>query len=598
MYNDMTKLQSVAAWLSQEKSYRPTADSSAIALHKLTHVMVSHLALDKQAAEEIVQSLSTENMVHYSPETKRIEVHPTYNPACSLAIQNLLAREKVDCSVTKEVKRHLQGPKSKKKQSKAKERKQKGEEISSIRQKKVTPSSAPTTRTQTGKRPLECIREETGSQPSNKKVSRSNTASVAGNGFSHSKPEKFEGNGIHMATSSQLQPKVSPPPPVIHKDSNVHVKKKWTSLGVSDWMSKHSSRQPKGVEEHCLKKIAEVLQQQLGLQLKEAKTLTMEMLTRDLIKYSKSEMRYVPNSEPLNVALLLEHDRKSILNDTQVESFFGKLIKATKPTSITGCTNSVQVAKNVNVTYTYTADAKEVNKWLGEKLGDASFKESHATGDSNVHFVGLDVEKKPVFKVKDARSPPATIQIAYSNDVLVFHAYHCNEFPERLRNVLENTSVVKAGVGIGADARALLIDCGVKIRGAVDLEQAACQLEFAKEGCGLKKLSQVFLPWFSLSWKEKGTTLSNWETPLSRKQLHYAVFDAWLSGSLCRSMVYRLEKGLLPSEEDFEEPFRIEREIFNLSEVCSTMLLDDHTLWLFSRRQKFKLDDMRSNNLL
>jgi hypothetical protein len=47
------------------------------------------------------------------------------------------------------------------------------------------------------------------------------------------------------------------------------------------------------------------------------------------------------------------------------------------------------------------------------------------------------------------------------------------EFPSKLRDVLEDRSIIKAGVGIGGDAKKLWRDYGVSLLGAVELSLLA-----------------------------------------------------------------------------------------------------------------------------
>lgn len=46
-------------------------------------------------------------------------------------------------------------------------------------------------------------------------------------------------------------------------------------------------------------------------------------------------------------------------------------------------------------------------------------------------------------------------------------------FPSKLRDILEDRRIVKAGVGIAGDAKKLWLDYGVSLLGAVELSRLA-----------------------------------------------------------------------------------------------------------------------------
>lgn len=136
-------------------------------------------------------------------------------------------------------------------------------------------------------------------------------------------------------------------------------------------------------------------------------------------------------------------------------------------------------------------------------------------------LLGFDTESRPSFK-KGKSYPTSLIQLAGSELVVLIRLNH-TPFSESLAELLADPGIIKAGVAIRDDIRALqklreftpdgLVDlaemakrCGIKAQG---LRTLAAQLM----GCRISKAAQC----------------SNWaKKTLTPQQVRYAATDAWI----------------------------------------------------------------------
>jgi ribonuclease D len=144
--------------------------------------------------------------------------------------------------------------------------------------------------------------------------------------------------------------------------------------------------------------------------------------------------------------------------------------------------------------------------------------------------VGLDTETRPAFR-KGQVHLPCLVQAATAHAVYLFPLRHRDAFPV-LAELLSEPRIVKAGVGLAHDLRALqqvfafveknVLDLGVVAR-ASGLEQS-----------GVRNLAGIFLG-FRIP---KGARTSNWAAPqLTAAQITYAATDAWA----CRELFLRFQ---------------------------------------------------------
>ncbi|KDN51514.1 hypothetical protein RSAG8_00059, partial [Rhizoctonia solani AG-8 WAC10335] len=168
---------------------------------------------------------------------------------------------------------------------------------------------------------------------------------------------------------------------------------------------------------------------------------------------------------------------------------------------------------------------------------------------------GFDLEWKPSFVRGMPEAPIALLQLAQPDQILLIQLTAMKNFPSRLRDVLEDYEVVKAGVGIGGDAKKLWRDYGVSLLGAVELSKLARVADPPRwattktsELIGLARLVEIYRSHQML--KTKKVKLSNWEQPLDPKQIEYAASDA-LAGAIIYQHLLDLDPGALPRDYTF-----------------------------------------------
>jgi ribonuclease D len=135
--------------------------------------------------------------------------------------------------------------------------------------------------------------------------------------------------------------------------------------------------------------------------------------------------------------------------------------------------------------------------------------------------VGFDTETRPSFK-KGEVYKVALIQLAIPKKVFLIRVNHTG-LTKEIANILESESIIKAGVGIRDDVKALHKIGRFKASGFVELSAMAKEADLEVES--VKKLAALLLG-FRIS---KGAQTSNWETErLAQRQLEYAATDAWV----------------------------------------------------------------------
>ncbi len=144
-------------------------------------------------------------------------------------------------------------------------------------------------------------------------------------------------------------------------------------------------------------------------------------------------------------------------------------------------------------------------------------------------ILGCDTETKPSFK-KGISHKVALLQLASETTAWLIRLNKVSP-SNGLIEILENPDILKIGVALRDDLRAL-----VKIRkftpaGFVDLQDMAKQLGI--EDFSLKKLAALALN-IRISKRQR---LSNWESPtLSEGQAHYAATDAWVALGIYKTL--------------------------------------------------------------
>jgi ribonuclease D len=135
--------------------------------------------------------------------------------------------------------------------------------------------------------------------------------------------------------------------------------------------------------------------------------------------------------------------------------------------------------------------------------------------------VGFDTETKPVF-VRGHRNNVALMQIALPSKVFLIRVNKTG-IQSDIIAFLENENVLKAGVALRDDIKALQRLKKFTPQGIVELADLAKKAGLQEEG--VKKLTGLLLG-FRVS---KTAQTSNWEaTALNEKQIVYAATDAWV----------------------------------------------------------------------
>lgn len=135
--------------------------------------------------------------------------------------------------------------------------------------------------------------------------------------------------------------------------------------------------------------------------------------------------------------------------------------------------------------------------------------------------LGFDTETKPVF-VRGRTNKVAVLQLATPERVYVFRLTETGLTTE-MKELFENPDILKIGVAIRDDVKALQLLKKFNAQGFVELTTLTKSVGFEVEG--VKKLTALILG-FRIS---KSAQTSNWEAPnLEEKQITYAATDAWV----------------------------------------------------------------------
>jgi len=136
--------------------------------------------------------------------------------------------------------------------------------------------------------------------------------------------------------------------------------------------------------------------------------------------------------------------------------------------------------------------------------------------------IGFDTETRPSFK-KGVVNKVALLQLAAPNHVFLIRLNKVG-LPADIRKILADTDIIKPGVAIHDDIKALKDMKYFNPAGFVELQNHV--KDFGIRNFSLKKLSAIVLG-FRIS---KSQQLSNWEVPyLTEAQKVYAATDAWVS---------------------------------------------------------------------
>lgn len=135
--------------------------------------------------------------------------------------------------------------------------------------------------------------------------------------------------------------------------------------------------------------------------------------------------------------------------------------------------------------------------------------------------LGFDTESRPSFK-KGKIYPTSLVQLA-GTDVVVLVRLNQLVFGEPLADLLANPGIIKAGVAIRDDMRALQRLYPFQPAGLVDLAEMAKKRGIKAQG--LRTLTACLMG----GRISKAVQCSNWEKKtLTERQIRYAATDAWI----------------------------------------------------------------------
>jgi ribonuclease D len=152
---------------------------------------------------------------------------------------------------------------------------------------------------------------------------------------------------------------------------------------------------------------------------------------------------------------------------------------------------------------------------------------------SKYDVVGFDTETRPSFK-KGQVYQVSLLQLAVPKKAYLIRINHTG-VTEDVAELFENKKIIKAGVGIRDDIKALQKLRKFEAAGFEDLSTLAKSAGLQVES--VKKLTALLLG-FRIS---KSAQTSNWEAPtFTQKQIEYAATDAWV----CLELYHKLNQEL------------------------------------------------------
>ncbi|WCJ33147.1 Werner syndrome-like exonuclease [Euphorbia peplus] len=197
----------------------------------------------------------------------------------------------------------------------------------------------------------------------------------------------------------------------------------------------------------------------------------------------------------------------------------------------------------------YSRTSTEVEMAAREILQTSKSKR----GQTEPVVIGFDIEWRPTFKRGVLPGKVAVMQLCSGTDYChVMHITHSG-IPESLKCLLEDSTLLKTGVGISGDSGKVFRDYQVSVKAQVDLSVLAnTKFDGEPKSWGLQSLTEILV--CKELQKPNKIRLGNWEVDyLSKQQLEYAATDAFASWQL-----YQVLKGLPDAKpaanERSEEP--------------------------------------------
>ncbi len=156
--------------------------------------------------------------------------------------------------------------------------------------------------------------------------------------------------------------------------------------------------------------------------------------------------------------------------------------------------------------------------------------------------IGFDTESRPTFRKGELATGPHLVQLASDDRAWLFPVARGVD-RSSLQRILESTSVLKVGFGLGNDRSALRERLGIELANVLDLGEVL-RGPGHRGTVGTKVAVAHFLG--RKLQKSKRTGTSNWASPqLSERQLLYAANDAHVALRLYRA--WRAGEGSSPA---------------------------------------------------
>ncbi|KAG5226729.1 Werner Syndrome exonuclease [Salix suchowensis] len=230
------------------------------------------------------------------------------------------------------------------------------------------------------------------------------------------------------------------------------------------------------------------------------------------------------------------------------------IFSLSKPFSLFPCQGNVKMrypAMKFGGQILYSRTSIDVEKAARELLQSLEAKKE----EMDRVIIGFDIEWKPSFTKGVLPGKAAVMQICASNSLChVMHIFHSG-ITRSLQFLLEDSTVVKAGIGIGGDRVKVFRDYNVSVKSVEDLSYLANQkLGGEPKTWGLQALTETLV--CKELQKPNRIRLGNWEVDvLSKEQLQYAATDAFASWQLYQVL------NSLPNAKDATDSISTELEV-------------------------------------
>ncbi|KAL3567727.1 hypothetical protein D5086_030378 [Populus alba] len=223
------------------------------------------------------------------------------------------------------------------------------------------------------------------------------------------------------------------------------------------------------------------------------------------------------------------------------------IFSLSKPFSLSPCQGNVKMrypAMKFGGQILYSRTSIEVEKAARELLQSLEAEKR----EMDRVIIGFDIEWKPSFTTGVLPGKAAVMQICANTSLChVMHIFHSG-ITQSLQFLLEDSKIVKVGIGIGGDCAKVFRDYNVSVKSVEDLSYLANQkLDGKPKTWGLQALAKILV--CKELQKPNKIRLGNWQVDvLSKEQLQYAATDAFASWQL-----YQVLKSL-PDAKDATDP--------------------------------------------